>query len=122
MNIFESYLKEIFSLIKKNKKKLDLKSINDFKGVNLEIPPLNIDSDLSSNLCMILAKVNKMDPKKLALKIKSLIKKRIKDFKEVEIAGPGFINIKLSDEALFKIINKIFNEGKSFGSVKKKIF
>ena len=52
MNIFESYLKEIFSLIKK-KKKLDLKSINDFKGVNLEIPPLNIDSDLSSNLCMI---------------------------------------------------------------------
>ena len=121
MNIFESYLKEIFSLIKKNKKKLDLKSINDFKGVNLEIPPLNIDSDLSSNLCMILAKVNKMDPKRLALKIKSLIKKRIKDFKEVEIAGPGFINIKLSDEALFKIINKIFNEGKSFGSVKKKI-
>ena len=64
MNIFESYLKEIFSLIKKNKKELDLKSINDFKGVNLEIPPLNIDSDLSSNLCMILAKVNKMDPKK----------------------------------------------------------
>ena len=121
MNIFESYLKEIFSLIKKNKKKLDLKSINDFKGVNLEIPPLNIDSDLSSNLCMILAKVNKMDPKRLALKIKSLIKKRIKDFKEVEIAGPGFINIKLSDEALFKIINKIFNEGKSFGSVKKKV-
>ena len=121
MNIFESYLKEIFSLIKKNKKKLDLKSINDFKGVNLEIPPLNIDSDLSSNLCMILAKVNKMDPKRLALKIKALIKKKIKDFKEVEIAGPGFINIKLSDEALFKIINKIFNEGKSFGSVKKKI-
>ena len=95
MNIFESYLKEIFSLIKKNKKKLDLKSINDFKGVNLEIPPLNIDSDLSSNLCMILAKVNKMDPKRLALKIKVLIKKRVKDFKEVEIAGPGFINIKL---------------------------
>ena len=121
MNIFESYLKEIFSLIKKNKKKLDLKSINDFKGVNLEIPPLNIDSDLSSNLCMILAKVNKMDPKRLALKIKALIKKRVKDFKEVEIAGPGFINIKLSDEALFKIINKIFNEGKSFGSVKKKV-
>ena len=60
MNIFKNYLKDIVVLVKKNQKKLDLIEINDFKGVNLEIPPHNIGSDLSSNICMILAKLNKL--------------------------------------------------------------
>ena len=118
MNIFESYLKKISTLIKKNKNQLELKELNDFKGINLEIPPTNIASDLSSNICMILAKINKLDPNKLALRIKDLIKKNINDFKEVKIEGPGFLNIKLSDEALITILNNIFKEGKNFGSLK----
>ena len=120
MNIFEIYLKKILTLIKKNQKKLDLKETNNFKGVSLELPPSNIDSDLSSNISMILAKLNKKDPNKLSLNITDLLKKNITDFKKVEIAGPGFININLSDKALISIINKIFKEGKSFGSYKAK--
>ena len=46
MNIFESYQKEILSLIKKNQNKLNLNEINNFKGVNLEIPPVNYNEDL----------------------------------------------------------------------------
>ena len=80
MNIFENYLKKIQDLIKKNQKKLELKNIDNVKGINLEIPPSNINSDLSSNICMILAKVNKLNPNKLALSIKDLIKSNIKDF------------------------------------------
>ena len=62
MNIFENYLKEILSLIKKNQNKLNLNEINNFKGVNLEIPPVNFNEDLSSNICMVLAKINKLNP------------------------------------------------------------
>ena len=53
---------------------MDLKEFNKFKGIYFEIPPSNFDSDLSTNICMILAKINKLDPKKLAIKIKELIK------------------------------------------------
>ena len=118
MNIFESYLKEIINLIKQNQNKLDLNDINDFKGIILEIPPSNIKSDLSTNISMVLARLNKLDPNKLALKIKNLIKENITDFKLVEIAGPGFINLHLSDKALINIINNIFYEDKNFGSLK----
>ena len=118
MNIFESYLKEIINLIKQNQNKLDLNDINDFKGIVLEIPPSNIKSDLSTNISMVLARLNKLDPNKLALKIKNLIKENITDFKLVEIAGPGFINLHLSDKALINIINNIFYEDKNFGSLK----
>ena len=79
MNIFDSYLKEILNLIKINKKKLDLKDINNFKGVNLEIPPPNIDSDLSTNICMILAKLNNLDPNKLANNVRELINSMVVD-------------------------------------------
>ena len=116
MNIFESYLKEILSLIKQNQNKLNLNEINNFKGVNLEIPPVNFNEDLSSNICMVLAKINKLNPNELATKVQSLIKANIKDFKDVKIAGPGFINIDLSNDALVKIINKIFKDSSYFGS------
>ena len=120
MNIFESYLKDIVGLIKKNQHKLDLTETNNFKGVNLEIPPPNIGSDLSSNICMILAKSNKLDPNKLAIKIKELIKKNINDFKIIEIAKPGFLNFYLSNDALLNIINNILLEKNKFGSLKNK--
>ena len=118
MNIFDRYLKEILNLIEKNKKKLDLKDFNKFKGIYFEIPPSNFDSDLSTNVCLILAKINKLDPKKLAIKIKELIERNISDFKNTEIAGPGFLNIYLSEKALIYILSDIFKEGKTYGSGK----
>ncbi len=118
MNIFDNYLELIFKLIKNNQKKLGLKELNEFKGINLEIPPSKFDSDLSTNICMILSKPNKLEPNKLAVNVKDLLTNNIKDFKEIEIAGPGFLNIKLSNNALANIINKILQEGKLFGSNK----
>ncbi len=116
MNILDRYLKKILNIVQENQIKLNLKEINKFKGASLEIPPVNFKSDLSTNICMILAKLNNMDPKKLALKLKELITENISDFKDIEIAGPGFINLNLTNKALVSIINKIIIEGKSFGS------
>ena len=118
MNIFDKYLKETLNLIKKNQKKLDIKNLNNFKGINLEIPPSNFNSDLSSNICMVLAKLNKLDSKKLATSVKELITENITDFEKIEIAGPGFLNIYLSNKALINILNDIFKENKYFGSIK----
>ncbi len=121
MNIFESYLIKISNLIKKNQKELNLIETDNFRGVTLEIPPTKIKFDLSTNICMVLAKLNKINPNELSTKVKDLIQKNISDFKDLEIAGPGFLNIILSKKALTDIINSIFDQNKLFGSMKRNL-
>ncbi len=115
MNIFEEYLKKISDLIIKNQKKLNLNNLNNFKGVTVETPPSEFDYDLSCNVSLVLSKVNKLNSQNLAKEIKNLIKSNFKDFTKLDIAGPGFINLKLSDAALIENINKIFKFRKTFG-------
>ena len=115
MNIFEEYIKKINNLILKNKKFLNLDNLNNFKGIVVESPPPEFNFDLSCNAGLLLGKINKTDPKELANKIKDLIIKELKDFEKVEIAGPGFLNLKLTNISLISNINKILNNRESFG-------
>ncbi len=114
MNIFEEYQKKITFLISKNQKLLELKELS-FKGVVVEIPPLEFNFDLSCNICLILGKLNKINPKNLANKIRDLLIRNITDFDEIKVAGPGFLNLKLSNESLIKNINQILNHKKHYG-------
>ncbi|MBL6786133.1 MAG: arginine--tRNA ligase [Candidatus Pelagibacter bacterium] len=118
MNIFEHHLKEIQNLILINKKKLKLETIVDLKNVNLEVPPEHFNYDLSCNIAMVLGKSNKLNPKDLAKKIKEMFLKKIINFSEIEIAGPGFLNIKLSKTALINNINAIIENNEVYGSSK----
>ncbi len=115
MNIFEEYLNKINTLIHKNQKLLKLDNLNNFKGIVVESPPTEFNFDLSSNVCLVLGKVNKTNPKDLAIKIKNLILKDLKDFEKIEIAGPGFLNLQLTNKSLIFNINKILKNRKSYG-------
>jgi arginyl-tRNA synthetase len=64
---------------------------------------------------MVLGKKNKINPKNLALRLKDIFLEKIKNFSEIDIAGPGFLNIKLSKSALFKNINLILKND-NYGS------
>ena len=118
MNIFEYHLKEIRDLIIKNTSQLNLNNIENLENISLEIPPEQFNFDLSCNIAMILGKSNKLNPRDLAQKIKKLFLENIINFSNVEIAGPGFINIKLSKVALIKNINLIFKTDKNYGAFK----
>ncbi len=120
MNIFEIYLEKIRKIIKAHQHELSLDELNDFRGVNVETPPIKYDYDLSTNICMVLSKINKMDSKKLSLKIKKLFLNEINDFDVIDIAGPGFINIRLKNKTIKKLIDNIFLENDLFGSKKDK--
>jgi arginyl-tRNA synthetase len=115
MNIFENHLSEIKKIILSEKKFLKLEEFGDFKGVNLEIPPEQFNFDLSCNIAMVLGKKNKINPKTLALKLKDIFLTKINNFSEIDIAGPGFLNIKLSKSALINNINAILNNN-AYGS------
>ena len=95
MNIFEEYINKITALILKNQKLLKLDNLNNFKGVVVESPPAEFNFDLSCNAALVLGKINKINPKELANKIKDLISKNLKDFEKIEIAGPGFLKLSL---------------------------
>ena len=118
MNIFENYLSKINDIILDNKDDLNLIHTDNLKSVNLEVPPDHFNFDLSTNICLILSKVNKIDPNNLAKDIKKLLLENINHFEVIEIAGPGFLNIKLSKEGLASNINEIFQNKETFGSKK----
>jgi len=67
---------------------------------------------------MVLGKSNKLKPKDLAEEIKKMFLKKIINFSAIEIAGPGFLNIKLSKTALIKNINSIIENNEVYGSYK----
>ena len=118
MNIFENHLREIRDLILKNQSQLNLSNIDNLKNINLEVPPDEFNFDLSCNVAMILGKSNNIKPNDLAFKIKKLLLDNVTNFSEIGIAGPGFINIKLSNKALIKNINLILKSDKDYGSLK----
>ena len=118
MNIFENYLSKINNIILDNKDNLNLNHTDNLKSVNLEVPPDHFNFDLSTNVSLILSKENKIDPNNLAKDIKKLLLQNINHFEVIEIAGPGFLNIKLSKEGLASNINEIFQNKETFGSKK----
>ena len=118
MNIFEYYLSEIHNLILNHKDDLKLKNLDNLSSVNLEVPPEHFNFDLSCNISLVLSKPNKINSINLATQLKNLFMQEIKNFDKVEIAGPGFLNIKLSSAAMIKNINLIFENNKTYGSKK----
>ena len=115
MNLFEKYINKITSLIIKNQKFLELNDLNNLKGIVVETPPVEFNFDLSCNAGLVLGKINKINPKELSKKIKDLILKELKDFDKIEIAGAGFINLKLTNNSLISNINQILENKKTYG-------
>ncbi len=118
MNIFDYYLTEINKVLFDNKDILNLKNIDNLNSTNLEVPPNHVNYDLSSNISLVLSKKNNINPNSLANSIKDLLLKKIVHFEKIEIAGPGFLNIKLSKEGLVNNINMILENKNSYGSKK----
>ena len=118
MNIFEYHLTEIKNLIISNQKELSLEHVDNLKNISLEVPPEEFNFDLSCNIAMVLGKANKIKPQDLAIKLKETFLKKIENFSDIEIAGPGFMNIKLSKSALIKNITKILENDKIYGFYK----
>ena len=120
MNLFKKYLEEIKKKVSKHKELSAFISERNLSNIIIEKPPENFDFDLSSNIALVIGKTNKTNPLQIAERIKDILSNEIDDFSSVEIAGPGFLNIKLSKQAWVKNINDIFKNKKKFGSNKKR--
>ena len=70
---------------------------------------------ITSNVCMVAASILKLNPKNLAEDLKTRLEK-IDKFANVEVAGPGFMNISLNREDFVSTIEFINKNKDSFGS------
>ena len=71
--------------------------------------------DFASNIALALAKPAALPPRQLAEKIVQALPDDPM-VKQVEIAGPGFINFFIQPAAQFDVIGRILEEGESFGT------
>ena len=116
MNIFEQYLdkiKEILSTLSSNG---DLILPDSLNGITAEIPPSKFDSDISTNVAMVLSKINNKSPSDLASILAEKIKKEDKFIEEISVVKPGFINIKFKPIFWTNFIKEVIKNSKSFGT------
>ena len=115
MNNFEIYLDKIKSIIVDLNKKGELIIPETLNGINSEIPPAKFDSDISTNVAMVLSKLNKKSPLDLAEKISPIIKENDPLIESITIVKPGFINIKFKPIFWSNFIKEIIFNAKTFG-------
>ncbi|MDP4574526.1 arginine--tRNA ligase [Qipengyuania sp. G39] len=84
-------------------------------NVTVEPPRDPSHGDLATNAAMVLAKQAKTNPRALAEKIVEHLD-RDPDITSTEIAGPGFINMRLSDDAWRRELEAIAALGADYGS------
>jgi len=83
-------------------------------SVNLEHPQELTHGDYATNIAMALAKERGVNPKELAEEIVKKIE--LPFIEEVSVAGPGFINFKLSREFFTQSLKVIGSLGRLWGS------
>ena len=87
----------------------------DEENIVVEVPKKRKQGDFSSNIAMQLTRILKDNPRAIASKIIEVILKNTDKIKNVEIAGPGFINIYLKDEYVFSGISDVIKQDASYG-------
>ena len=115
MNIFENYLLKIEKVIKSAHKDNLLELPDNLSSINVDIPPAKFSGDISTNVAMVLSKINKKPPIELAKQIADLIKDSDSNIDEISIEKPGFINLKFKNEFWNDFILDVLNNS-SYGS------
>jgi arginyl-tRNA synthetase len=119
MNIFDLYLDKIKNLVKKLNKDRLIDLPESLNGINVDIPPANFECDISTNVSMVLSKINKKSPLDLANQLIDFIKKDDENIESISVAKPGFINIKFKSIFWNNFIKEINTNYKEFGINKK---
>tara|TARA_B100000579_G_scaffold108878_1_gene86806 strand:+ start:1172 stop:2899 length:1728 start_codon:yes stop_codon:yes gene_type:complete len=114
MNIFEIYKENIIKIIKNFNTKNILKLPENLNNINVDVPPVKFVCDISTNVAMVISKINEKNPEEVAkLIIKELYKQ--KDIENITFEKPGFINIKFKKIFWSNFLLDVHNNHKTYG-------
>ncbi|SEJ08533.1 arginyl-tRNA synthetase [Sphingomonas sp. OV641] len=86
----------------------------DRRAVTVEPPRDPSHGDLATNAAMVLAKAAKTNPRALAEKIAAELEQR-DEVASVDVAGPGFINLRLTDDSWRAELSAIIEAAGDYG-------
>ena len=86
-----------------------------FPEIVVEKPKDEKMGDFSTNVAMTLARSERKNPKVIAESVARYLKNGSNDLSQVEIAGPGFINLKMSNEFFLQRLRSAVKQGDDFG-------
>ena len=115
MNIFDQYLDKLKIILLNLSKNGGLILPDNLDGITVETTPPKFNSDISTNVAMVLSKANNKSPIDLAKTLTEVIKQDDKFIEDVSIAKPGFINIKFKAIFWTHFVENIIKNSKSFG-------
>jgi arginyl-tRNA synthetase len=114
MNIFGLFEKRVADALGRLAEAGKIPSGLDVRRVVVEPPRDPSHGDLATNAAMVLAKETRMNPRALA----ELLVADLQDdprVTKVEIAGPGFINIRLAPQVLHEVLRATVVDANGFG-------
>mgnify|MGYP000005796132 FL=1 len=89
--------------------------LSPFPEIVVEKPKDEKMGDFSTNVAMTLARSERKNPKVIAESVARYLKNGSNDLSQVEIAGPGFINLKISHEFFLQRLRSAVKQGDDFG-------
>ncbi len=117
MHLFNDIQKSIAEIIQSFSVSNDNVELLNPEEISIELSKSSDHGDISTNIAMVLAKKLKKKP----IEIARVLKKGLENLQiitQVDIAGPGFINIKVSDKTWHKQLIEIIGSGDNWGKAK----
>ncbi len=113
MNIFSEFTERVHAIVSTFALGDD-GQVLDLRRIAVEPPRDAAHGDLATNAAMVLAKPLKKNPRELAQVIAQELEKD-PDVASVEIAGPGFINIRVQPAVWGRVLKSILELGADYG-------
>lgn len=114
MNIFKDFQTNIKDIITSLSNDGSLPEGLDLKNITAEAPRDASHGDIATNAAMVLVKQAKMKPRDIAQLIATGLEK-YENVEQVDIAGPGFINIRLKTNFIQNQVAVILDKGLDYG-------
>lgn len=118
MNIFQVYKKSLAATLDQMIDEGALVGAYDLSRVTVELPRDPSHGDMATNVAMVTSKQFNKNPRELAQMIASTLVANDHTIASAEIAGPGFINLKLKTNQWGEVVRDILHQGIAYGDSK----
>ncbi|MCG7343860.1 arginine--tRNA ligase [Sporosarcina sp. ACRSL] len=115
MNAVEKIQQEIKEAFREAVLASGLADESAMPDIILETPKNKENGDYATNIAMQLTKIAKKPPRAIAEAILEKLDTSSTSIKSLEIAGPGFINIRLKSDYLGEVVKTVLSQGADYG-------
>jgi arginyl-tRNA synthetase len=114
MNLFAEIRSLVINSLQQMQMQGDLPDSLSFDAVTVEPPRDAAHGDMATNAAMVLAKPSKCKPRDIAQKLAALLSAD-RRLASVEVAGPGFLNLRLSPNLWADVLRAILTDQDGYG-------